>query len=145
MVLQDIRLNQVFIKKIVHRTFEIIRFVCVGLFRTIVGLSIIFTSYNLLHFNYIISNVAGYGVGFIMGFVLHKKWTFRSDRDWSGEVIPYAVIFGIGYLINLVILLFCVEILKINKNASQLIAVTGFTAFNYLGNSFWTFRPPEDR
>ena len=123
-----------------HRGFEILRFAAVGLLRSILGFGLIFVLYNLFHVHYILSNIAGYLAGFIAGFFLHKTWTFKSKKHWNRELTPYLIMFGIGYGVNFVLLLLCINHWHLNPNLSQLIAVLGFTSVNYLGNSLWTFR-----
>ena len=116
------------------------RFGIVGVIRTFLGIIIVFVPYNLWGVNYILCNIIGYSIGLITGFILHKKWVFKSQGEWHKEVVPYLVTFGIGYLVNIILLLFSVEKLGLNKNLSQVIAICGFTITNYLGNKFWTFR-----
>ncbi len=119
---------------------ELGRFGIVGVIRTILGAIIVFVPYNLWGVNYVLCNIVGCSVGLIVGFILHKKWAFKSQREWSKEVIPYFVTFGMAFLVNMILLLFFAERLGINKNISLVIANCGFTTTNYLGNKFWTFR-----
>ena len=119
---------------------ELGRFGIVGVIRTFIGLFIIFVPYNLWGVNYILCNIVSYSVGLIVGFILHKNWVFKSTENWNKEAIPYFVTFGIGYIINMILLILCAEKLKINVNTSQIIAIFGFTTTNYLLNKFWTFR-----
>lgn len=116
------------------------KFGVVSIMRTIIGIAIILIPYNLWGINYIICNVAGYSIGLIVGFTLHKTWTFRSQGKWSKEALPYLVSFGIGFLGNIVLLLLLAEKLRINKNVSLVLATLGFTIINYLGCKFWVFR-----
>ena len=116
------------------------RFGIVGVIRTILGIIIIFVPYYLWGVNYVLCNIIGYSIGLITGFILHKKWAFKSQGNWNKEVVPYLVTFGVGYLINMILLLFSAEKLELNKNISQVIAICGFTTANYWGNKFWTFR-----
>ena len=120
--------------------FEISSFLTVGMIRTIVGLTLIFVPYNVWGVNYVLCNIIGYSAGLIIGFILHRTWTFKSKAKWQKEVVPYLIIFGIGYLVNMILLLFSAEGLGLNKNLSQIIAIAGFTISNYLGNKFWTFK-----
>jgi putative flippase GtrA len=119
---------------------ELVRFGIVGVIRAIIGIIFIFVPYNLWGVNYVLCNIIGYSISLITGFILHKKWAFKSQGDWNKEVVPYLVTFGVGYLVNMILLLFCAEKLGLNKNISQVIAIMGFTTTNYLGNKFWTFR-----
>jgi putative flippase GtrA len=119
---------------------EIGRFGIVGVIRTILGITIIFVPYNLWGVNYVLCNIVGYSIGLITGFILHKKWAFKSHGEWNKEVIPYFVTFGVGFLVNMILLLLFAERLGLNKNISQVLAICGFTITNYLGSKFWTFR-----
>jgi putative flippase GtrA len=119
--------------------WELGRFGVIGVIKTIIGLIIIFVPYNLWGVNYILCNIAGYFVGFVIGFILHKNWVFKSNKIWDTELIPYFVTFCIGYIINIMLLVLFVKKLMINKNISQVIAIFGFTATTYLLNKFWTF------
>ena len=119
---------------------ELGKFGIVGVLRTIIGLIIIFIPHNIWGVNYILCNIVAYSVGLIVGFILHKKWVFKSNRIWNKEAIPYFVTFCIGYIINMILLILCAEKFMLNKNISQVIAIFGFTTTNYLLNKFWTFR-----
>lgn len=124
---------------------EVARFGIVGVIRAILAIILIFVPYNLWGVNYILCNIVGYSIGLVIGFILHKKWTFKSQGDWNEEVAPYLVTFGVGYLVNMTLLLLFAEKLALNKNISQVIAICGFATTNYLGNKFWTFRKGKGR
>lgn len=133
-------LNSVTFYTIKKLILELGRFGLVGVIRTIIGLFIIFVPYNLWGVNYVLCNIVAYSAGLIIGFILHKKWVFKSKEDWNKEAIPYFITFGIGYIINMILLILCAEKLMLDKNISQVIAICGFTTTNYILNKFWTFR-----
>lgn len=116
------------------------RFGVVGVLRTIIAVIIVFVPHNLWGVNYILCNVVGFSVALVTGFILHKTWAFKSRGRWNREVLPYLVIFGIGFLVNMALLLLLGEKLELNKNFCLVIASIAFTITNYLGNKFWTFR-----
>lgn len=119
---------------------EFSKFVIVGIIRTIMGMVIVFIPYNVWGVNYILCNVVGYSVALVTGFIMHRKWAFESQNRWTNEIIPYLATFGLGFLVNMILLLIFAEKLGMNKNISLVIASGGFTLTNYLGNKLWTFR-----
>lgn len=118
---------------------ELGRFGIVGALRTIIGLLIIFIPYNFFGINYLLCNIVAYIVGLLIGFILHKRWVFKSIGDWKEETFPYLATFAIAFIINMLLLVLFAEIIIINKNISQIIALFGFTSTSYLLNKFWTF------
>jgi putative flippase GtrA len=119
---------------------EFSKFVIVGIIRTIMGMVIVFIPYNVWGVNYILCNVVGYSVALVTGFIMHRKWAFESHNRWTKEIIPYLATFGLGFFVNMILLLIFAEKLGMNKNISLVIASCGFTLTNYFGNKLWTFR-----
>ncbi len=111
----------------------------VGILNTILGLSFIYLIYNLFHFNYILSNLGGYFIGLINGFIWNKKWTFKSSRHFSKEIIPFLIVFGISYAVNLVIVVLSVETFYVNPNIAQILGIVVYSSTNFLINKYWTF------
>jgi putative flippase GtrA len=70
-----------------------------GLFNTLVGFSVMFT---LMWFGVspFTSNIAGYAVGFVCGFILSKKIVFRSNGSFVAESIRYLIAFLIAFALN---------------------------------------------
>ena len=84
---------------------QLFRFSIVGVLNTILGLSVIYLLYNFFHVDYILSNIGGYLVGLINSFIWNKKWTFKSSKHFSKEIIPFLIVFGICYAVNLIIVM----------------------------------------
>ncbi|MDY6934888.1 MAG: GtrA family protein [Spirochaetota bacterium] len=117
-----------------------LKYCIVGVSNTIVGLGTILILYNIFKVDYRLSNIIGYTLGLINSFILNKMWTFRSKSVFYKEIIPFFLFFLVSYIINLGAVVFCVEILLINKNISQLIGMVFYTSTNFIGNRLWTFK-----
>jgi len=100
-----------------------------GALNTLVGFAVIFVLMWLGVSPYI-SNVAGYAVGFIFGFVLSKKFVFRSNGHFVTEGVRYFVAFLISFLCNLLILHYL--LINFSALASQIAAAAGYTVIMYL-------------
>ena len=123
-------------KDIVRKYFK---YSIVGVFNTIIGLGTILILYNILHLNYIVSNIIGYTLGLINSFIWNKRWTFMSKNHYSKEIVPFLVVFIISYSMNLVSVIVSVESLKINPNIAQVLGIGVYSIINFLLNKRWTF------
>ena len=88
-------------QKIIVKQF--LKYSVVGIFNTIIGLSAIFILYNIYNVNYIWANVFGYALGLINSFTWNKRWTFRSQKHYSKEIIRFLIIFIVSYAVNLIV------------------------------------------
>jgi putative flippase GtrA len=118
---------------------QLFKYSIVGIFNTVFGLGVIYLLFNLFHCNYILSNIGGYAVGLINGFIWNKKWTFGSRRHYFKEIIPYLSVFGISYAVNLIVVVFFVEALKVHPNIAQILGIAAYSMTNFMVNKYWTF------
>lgn len=128
-----------------HFFRELFKYSIVGIFNTIIGLSVIYFLYNVLHVNYILANVIGYAFGLVNSFFWNKRWTFKSTRHYSKEIIPFLIVFAISYAANLLTLILSVEVLKIHPNIAQVIGIAAYSSTNFLINKYWTFSKPKEQ
>jgi len=119
---------------------QFIRFCIVGIANTLITLGTIFILYNVFKVDYRISNIIGYLLGITNSFIWNKYWTFKSQNKFYNEIGKFFLMFLISYLINFGVLIVTAEVLFINKNVCQIIGNVFYTATNYAGNKFWTFK-----
>jgi putative flippase GtrA len=124
-----------------HFFRQLFKYSIVGIFNTIIGLSIIYFLFNIFNLNYIFSNVIGYACGLVNSFIWNKRWTFNSKKHYSKELFPFFIVFLLAYFANLIIVITLVESLKINPNIAQLFGVGAYTSVNFIINRAWTFSP----
>lgn len=70
------------------------KFIIVGIINTIIGMIIMFTSYNLIGLNYWISSALNYFLTSILSFFLNKYFTFNIKK-WSAFIV-------LGFICNIV-------------------------------------------
>ncbi len=121
---------------------QFFKFSFVGVLNTVVTFVFILFFYLVLKVNYFISNVVGYVAGFINSFVFNKIWTFnkKNKEGVLKESFLFILVFGISYLVQLFILKVCLSVFLFSLVTSQIIAMFGYTAVNFLGNKFITFK-----
>lgn len=119
---------------------QFIKFGIIGIFNTLLTLSIIFICSYVFNYNYLISNGIGYIIGFINSFLWNKYWTFRSNGSIFKEFIKFFKVFLICYGIQIVFVFTFVQIFKIAEGISQLLGMVIYTLINFLLNKFFTFQ-----
>lgn len=116
------------------------RYLGSGVLNTVVGFSVIFL---LMAFGIspLLANIGGYFVGFVLGFVVSKRFVFRSNNHFVPESIRYLCAFVISFLFNLLVLKFALTYLKSSAVASQIEAAVAYTLLMYLLTRLFVFNP----
>jgi putative flippase GtrA len=121
-----------------HRT--VVRFLVTGAANTAIGLSVIIAARELLGFNEYASNVTGYAVGIVIGFLLNRSWTFTHSGNYATSAPRYLLAFAIAYGINLGVLFLGLEHSELPRNAIQLAALISYSATFYVLCKRFVFR-----
>jgi putative flippase GtrA len=109
-----------------------------GVINTIVGFSVIFSA-MWLGFSPIVSNIAGYAIGFMLGFVLSKKFIFRSNGHFVTESMRYLCAFAVSFVFNLLVLHLTLDYLNFHVIPSQITAAISYTLLMYLLTRLFVF------
>jgi putative flippase GtrA len=120
--------------------YRLFRFLIVGFVNTIVGLLVIYACKWLLGMGDISSNMVGYGIGIIIGFMLNKRWTFEHSGKLAPAFLRYLAVLASAYLINLTVVIYAINSLHLNGYLSQALGVIPYTVINYLGSRFFAFQ-----
>ncbi|MDR6878602.1 GtrA family protein [Bacillus sp. 3255] len=125
------------------------RFLLVGLFNTLVGLSSSFALFNLLHLNYWASTFIGNTIGAIVSYFLNRTFTFRSRATVGSSWWKFAVVimscYGLSYGGSLLLAEAAAAIWPgipagWLHNGAILVGNGVYTIGNYLGHKYFTFR-----
>lgn len=127
----------IYSRLIKHEQF--IRYCVVGLINTLVTLGVIFVCMKLFKISYVYSNAIGYIAGVINSYVLNKLWTFNSSNSVAKEFVRFVAVFIICYGIQLVVLLLMTELLDLQVELSQVIAIFVYTLINFLANKYFVY------
>ena len=134
------RNNEQLKKQITLTAGQFTRYVIVGAMNTLITLSVIFLLMKIFACSYLISNAAGYLLGFINSFFMNKRWTFRSRNSLTREGLFFVMLFFVCYLLQLTFLIFLKEHLHIKADHAQFVAMIFYALLNFTGNKFITFR-----
>lgn len=111
------------------------RFLWTGIFNTINGYAWNL-GFQLLTGKPMMSNMPGYGVAALIGYVAHSRFTFRQ-RPSLRSAATYSVVITTCYGVNLVVLKWSLSILP--AIASQMLAISVFVVLSYFGQSRFAF------
>lgn len=117
---------------------QFIRYVISGIINTTITLLV----YNVLinfEIDYIIANIIGYFLGVINGFILNRKWVFKSNGKIGALFIKFISVNIVSLIFSSIFLFVLVNDLYLNKILSQMISTIVTGLFNYIMNRSWTF------
>jgi putative flippase GtrA len=114
------------------------RYLGSGALNTIVGFTVIFLL-MAIGLSPVISNVAGYAVGLLLGFTVSRSFVFRSDGGVISEGVRYLICFCISVAVNLIVLTYALEALQLSKELSQIVAAATYTVLMYIFSYYLIF------
>lgn len=129
---------------------EVFTFLLIGAFNTILSMMIMFGLYNIYNFGYWISSFIAYIITAILGFILNRKYTFKSnDSILKCSIKFFTVIIGC-YIIAFSIaqpmvenIIFKFQVARLEKISDQIAMLLGqviFTMLNYIGQKYFAFK-----
>lgn len=121
---------------------QFILFCAVGSLNTVAALIVIILCSEILGLYYILSNIAGYAVGLGIGFILHRRFSFRRpDKTMVPRraFIKFLIVFALAYIIQLAVVAYCIEAHNVPEIPAQITGIITYTVLNFLGNKFYTF------
>lgn len=133
---------------------EAIKFIFVGIVNTVLGITLIFMFYNILHLGYWGASVMAYLLGGIFSFFANGKFTFGK----SALKKKFAARFGLNLMICYIIAYIIAKPLTIYVLTAylgialdtatidilaMLIGMVIYTFLNFVGQKFWCFNDKE--
>jgi putative flippase GtrA len=118
---------------------KFVTFALVGTMTTAMQYAILILAVELLHADPVLSSCLGFLISAIVSYLLNYHFTFRSDHSHFGAVTRFAIVYGIGLLLNGSIMQFLVHSLHVTYLVSQVAATAIVLMWNFLGSALWTF------
>lgn len=116
------------------------RFAIAGLANTCVGLFVIFACKGFMGMGDAASNLVGYAIAALLGFLAHKHWTFEHSGASASAFLRYLLVLSLAYAANLATTLWAIELMNVNSYLAQAAGVVPYAAVGYLGGRFFAFR-----
>ena len=84
----------------------------IGILNTLISLLVVWVLYQLFSFNLVLSNFLGFVAGAINSYLCNRIWNFKSQNKKRSEIIRFIIVFLIAYLVNLLVLKLCDNLLS---------------------------------
>jgi putative flippase GtrA len=81
-----------------------------------------------------------YGIGVAQTFIFNKKWTFGSADAHGPALFRYCLAYGLGYVINLLVLMLAVDWWGWPHQWVQGAMIPCLAVMLFLLQKFWVFR-----
>lgn len=127
---------------------KLLKFIIVGIANTIFSMIIMFVLYNFAHFGYWGSSSVSYILGSILSFILNRNFTFQNKDSVFKTAIKFTINVSVCYLIaysiakptmNTILATTLLSQSSIEQ-ISMLFGMCLFTALNYIGQRYFTFK-----
>lgn len=125
---------------------KLLKFIVVGVINTVVGASIMFILYNIVHLSYWVSSICNYVVGGALSFVLNKYFTFENTRKSIKQIIIYILnlvaCYAVAYILakRLVYMMLITVSESFKDNISMMCGMCLYTALNYFLQRYIVFK-----
>jgi putative flippase GtrA len=114
------------------------KYLTAGVINTLIGYAVIFGCMA----NGIdpkVSNVSGYGEGFVASFLQSRYWVFRSRGNVVGDGLRFIPAFLVAFGVNFLVLHGMLEI-GVNPYLAQLVAGSAYVGVGFSLNYVFVFR-----
>ena len=123
--------------------FAVARFATTGVANTIVGLLVIYAA-KWAGLGDAAANAVGYAVGLLLGFILHKRWTFGDRRPAIASLPAFVAVTLVAYFANLAVVLGLVG-LGWNGYLAQACGVPVYAGLTFFGYRHLAFAAGTER
>jgi putative flippase GtrA len=125
-----------------------LRFFVVGLVNTIVGLSIMYFLFYLVHFSYWYATLSGILVGACVSYWLNRTYTFQSQKSIPQTVARFSIViitcYAVSYFIGIHSVGWLIGKIPVippvfAEDAAILFGTALYTVLNYFGQKQYVF------
>ena len=126
-----------FIKKLTGK--KEIRFLIVGGLNTVVGYGL-YALFLSIGINYLLANTLSTILGVIHSYLWNRFYTFRSHEKASREIVKFASVYGVSYVIGMMTLALFKSVLNIDPYIAGLLNLVITTLISYVGHNKFSFK-----
>jgi len=109
-------------------SIQFLKYATIGLSRSVLGY-ILYLALTFIGIEHKLAMTLLYINGVAISYFANRKWTFNDNGNLSRSAPRFLLVYGIGYIINLVILLIFVDYLHFPHQLVQPVAIVIVAAF----------------
>ena len=95
---------------------------------------------DILHFDPVIATFPAFGIAFLLGYSLNRRWTFNATTSHRRALPAYLAVALLGLGNNALLMFIAVHVLRQSDTAGFLVSVFTTPVLTYLGNRYWVFK-----
>ena len=118
----------------------VLRYCVAGLANSVLGFAVIAACMSGLGLPPLLSNAVGFAAGFLLGYVLHRTYTFRSSVAHGRGLPSSLAVTGLGYAANLAVLSWLIG-RGVDPLLAQALAVASYVAITFVLGRLFVFGP----
>ncbi len=118
---------------------RLVSFIGVGAVATLVQYGILVLSVEILGLKPSLGSSIGFAISAVLNYWLNYHFTFRSQNSHAGAAARFALVALAGLVLNALAMVLLGRVPGLPYMAAQIIATVAVLAWNFLGNSLWTF------
>lgn len=131
---------------------QLSRYIVTGTLTTLIDLLVFHTLYVQFQYSENTSVIIAFICAVLFSFTVNKAWTFSANKqnkishdNWNiSQFIKFIFVSGFGLLITLLCVYIFINILHLSPIIAKLSASGIVFAWNFLANSFWTFKANDE-
>ncbi len=133
-----------------NRWVQLSRYIVTGTLTTLIDLLMFHTLYVRFQYSENVSVIIAFICALLFSFTVNKTWTFSGNQSktnsaWNiSQFIKFIFVSGFGLLITLVCVYTLINIASFSPIIAKLSASAIVFMWNFLANSFWTFKVNND-
>ena len=120
-----------------------IRFLIVGVLNTIVGYAL-YALFLSMDFHYLLANTIATILAVIHSYLWHRFYTFRSNDKAVKEIIRFASVYLVSYIVGMITLTIFKQTLHINVYVAGLLNTFILTIISYVGHNNFSFKDRKE-
>jgi putative flippase GtrA len=117
-----------------------LRFALVGASNTVLY-AVAYMSLGRLGVHYVVASILAFVIGALNGYVLNRRWTFRSRASRVPELARFACAQLLGVVASLALLASLVELAGFHHLAAQAVAFPVASLLTFALSRAWAFAP----
>lgn len=117
------------------------KYLIVGFWNTIFGYASFSALYYAMHktSHYLVVLTISYIISITNAYLCYKIFVFKTKGNIIKEYLRFYVVYGVGYVINIITLPIMIEVLGITPYISQGIVTVFIVTISYLGHKHFSF------
>ncbi len=119
---------------------RVFKFALVGGVGTLVQYLVLTAGVELFAVNPVVSSCVGYGLGFLVNYLLNFYFTFNLKAGHRAALIRYFSLSLFGFFLNLALVYLAINIVAMHYIPGQILATAVVFLSNYVLSSRWAFK-----